>query len=707
MARARSSWLAAAGLAALIAAPPRPAASAAEPHRAFVTSVSGSGDLSSWADAGGHAGLLAADAICQARAAAGGLTDPAAFVAWLSDSHDDAWCRVHGFGGKKSAECGQASLPGGAGPWMRIDDFPFSATVDEIAAANVVYTPLRVTELGTIFDTSVYTATRADGTLDPASQTCGDWTNGTSGAFAVRVGSSFATGTGWTSSGPGPCNQLLNLYCVEKGAGPPLGPAGFTGRAAFASAAVGTGDFASWSNAGGASGIGAADAVCRASAALAGVPHAASFKAWLSVPGADALTRFVADGPWVRPDGMVIAGDRAGLASGLLIAPLNQTPFGNYLANEGVWTGTSSDGLSKSPECLSWTSASSGQKGTSGVVQYADSSWTEFYTASCNFGFQHLACLSDTALIQSPGTPLAVGGAITLAGSGITPGAVLKVYVATSSGTVDVIPNGLAPSSTTPTSWSGTLPWPWPVGGSDAHLLGNGFVSLQLVQTDLGYNATDAVGNVLSGNAALGVPSVVSIGGVALSPTSYDLSVGTANVQGLVTPGASLVIGGSGFASAVVNLFTASGNVGPLTPSSQTATSLTVPIPADAPIGPGSFQVVNTTNFLASNAVSVPICEALSVTGVSVNGDTVSVVGTGFNALTVINLFASKGGGVVNAGGIGAGGAPNVPLSVTDSHHFSFTRPAGLDAGPAYVQAINPPFIPYTTSSSGGGFTLP
>jgi hypothetical protein len=706
MARARSTWCAVAGLAALILGRPA-SASAGDPHRAFVTSVSGTGDLASWSDAGGHTGLTAADAICQARAAAGQVANPAAFVAWLSDSHDDAWCRVHGFTGKRAANCGQGTLPSGAGPWLRLDGFPFAATIDEVAAANVVYTPLRVTELGTIFDTSVYTATRADGTFDPASQTCADWTSASSGVFAVRVGSSFATGTGWTNSGPGPCNQLLNLYCLEKGAGAPLGPAGFTGRAAFTSAAVGTGELASWANAGGVSGVAAADAVCRSGAALAGLPHVASFKAWVSVPGADAVSRFVADGPWVRPDGMVIAGDRAALASGLLIAPLNQTPFGTYLGNEGVWTGTSSDGLSKNPECLSWTSASAGQKGTSGVVQYADASWTEFYAASCNFGFQHLACLSDTAIVQSPGVPLAAGGAVTLTGSGITPGAVLKVYVATSSGTVDVIPDGLAPTSTTPTSWSGNLPWPWPAGGNVAHLLGNGFVSLQLVQTDLGYNATDAVGNVLAGNAVLGVPSVTTIGGVALSATSYDLSVGTANVQGLVTPGASLVIGGSGFASAVVNLFTASGNVGPLTPSSQSATSLIVPIPANAPVGPGSFQVVNTTNFLASNAVSVPIGEAISVSNVSVNGNTVNVTGTGFNSLTVINLFASSGGGVVNAGGLGAGGAPNVPLSVADSHHFSFTRPAGLDAGPANVQAINPPFIAYTTSSSGGGFTLP
>ena len=60
---------------------------------AFVTSVLGAGDLSSWEDAvavGAH-GVEAGDAVCQARALAAGLANPGDFVAWLSDIDDDAY----------------------------------------------------------------------------------------------------------------------------------------------------------------------------------------------------------------------------------------------------------------------------------------------------------------------------------------------------------------------------------------------------------------------------------------------------------------------------------------------------------------------------------------------------------------------------------------------------------------------------------------
>jgi hypothetical protein len=93
----------------------------------FVTSVTGDGNLGSWADAGGNTGLAAGDAICQARANAAGLTGT--FVAWLSDDNNDAYCRVHNLTGKKASNCGQGSLPESAGPWVRTDGFPFGPMI--------------------------------------------------------------------------------------------------------------------------------------------------------------------------------------------------------------------------------------------------------------------------------------------------------------------------------------------------------------------------------------------------------------------------------------------------------------------------------------------------------------------------------------------------------------------------------------------------
>ncbi len=50
-------------------------------HQVFVTSVKGSGDLSTWPDANGKTGIEAGDAICQARAQTAGLSGT--FIAWL------------------------------------------------------------------------------------------------------------------------------------------------------------------------------------------------------------------------------------------------------------------------------------------------------------------------------------------------------------------------------------------------------------------------------------------------------------------------------------------------------------------------------------------------------------------------------------------------------------------------------------------------
>ncbi len=326
-------------------------------------------------------------------------------------------------------------------------------------------------------------------------------------------------------------------------------------------------------------------------------------------------------------------------------------------------------------------------------------------------GLAHLEVTSNfsglTPALGSSPDPVRVGDPIEVSGAGISPGSLLKVFVATSSGVVDVLPSGLAPTSTSATTWTGTLPWPWPVPPPEDTLLGNGFASLLLVRPDSGYDTSNARGAVLLGSAALGVPSVTSVNGAALSPSSSDLAIGVAHVAALVAPGESLSIGGDGFSNAVVNLFTASGNAGPLGPSSQTATSIEVAVPAQVPVGPGAIQVVNVPSFLASNAVSVPIGALVTVAGVSILGETVTVTGTGFCDVTVINLFAHVGDVVVNAGGLNADGSPALALTIDGPTRLHFTRPPGLDAGPAYVMAINPPFISGSGDGPAGAFVLP
>ena len=74
----------------------------------------------------------------------------------------------------------------------------------------------------------------------------------------------------------------------------------------------------------------------------------------------------------------------------------------------------------------------------------------------------------------------------------------------------------------------------------------------------------------------------------------------------------------------------------------------------------------------------------------------------------MINFFNAQAGGVVNLGGIKAGGIPKIPLTIVNDSQFTFSVPVGAVAGATYVQAVNPPFVPYTSSGNdpGGAFTL-
>ena len=146
----------------------------------FLTSVTGTGNLSTWPDAGGFTGLDAADAICQARAAAASLPNAAAYRAWISDSVDDAYCRMHNLGGKRATNCGQPTLPAAAGPWWRTDGKPFGAGLpDLLAPLEQVLNPPSVNEFGVDLQVgSAWTATGLQGVVGPA--TCLDWTSAAS-----------------------------------------------------------------------------------------------------------------------------------------------------------------------------------------------------------------------------------------------------------------------------------------------------------------------------------------------------------------------------------------------------------------------------------------------------------------------------------------------------------------------------------------------
>jgi hypothetical protein len=318
--------------------------------------------------------------------------------------------------------------------------------------------------------------------------------------------------------------------------------------------------------------------------------------------------------------------------------------------------------------------------------------------------------------IASVPAKVLVGTTFTITGRDFTAGSVVNFFVATATGPINAGP--LTQKSHTPKTLTvlalPTIP------------LGQGFVDLQVVNIDQGFAASNLEGALLQGYAPAGIPSLTAINGQPLAATSSNPSYATNNVDTVVLQGSNVTLAGAGFDTKhgiAVDLFCAC----PKNPSNKiptiflppgssglSASSITVRLPTASilPTGPGSFVISNAgadaLYTMKSNAVSVPVGAQITITSVTQSGSTITVNGTGFSTVTAINFFATTSAGVANLGGIGAGGKPNIPLTLKNANQFTFAKPASALPGAAYVQALNPPYVPYTSTGSGptGGFTL-
>jgi hypothetical protein len=374
-------------------------------RRVFVTSVAGNGDLDSWnLPVGvppippGVQGVAAGDYICAVLALRAGLSDPGSFTAWLSDSDDDAFCRILGRRGRKNDDCGEASLNAEAGPWARPDDLPFAESLLAIATGSpsVVSSPVAFDESGDLalnLAGEAWTGTNTGGTA--TTDNCFDWRSSAAHDSGV-FGSSLRTVDHWTAApGVRSCDRLRRLLCVQRGIGPaPPSPAR-GGRFAFATSTVGNGDLGSWPDAGDTTGIAAGDAICRAHAARGGLAFPESFKAWLSDESTDARDRF-SSGPWMRLDGFPLAASLAGLTDGSLTTAIDRDEHGRPTAGI-AWTGTLASGTGADDNCGDWTADAIGVEGRPGVVVSISNDWTALpQLLSCANNLR-LYCLSDAS----------------------------------------------------------------------------------------------------------------------------------------------------------------------------------------------------------------------------------------------------------------------------------------------------------------------
>lgn len=313
---------------------------------------------------------------------------------------------------------------------------------------------------------------------------------------------------------------------------------------------------------------------------------------------------------------------------------------------------------------------------------------------------------SPAVKVVSPGIvldpdfdPLRVGATALFYGRGFTAGTRMVFYVATPNGAVTHGPFA-------PTAWEDDE---LEVDVPATIALGNGFVAIEAINTDDGETRSPLQCRNLLGSDDRGPPSLEFVGLRALEPPNCGVPL--ASTRATVAAGSPVGLFGRGFANPRANLFTLSASFGPLEPEpGWTSESATFVVPAEVPAGPVTIQLVNEpyTGNVQSNAVVATVGPAIGIEGVAQAGSTITVTGTGFTASTVINFFNRIDSTVVNLGGLTQGGAARIPLSNVTSTGFTFQRPAGAVAGKANVQALNPPFVPVTSTGNDpqGAFDL-
>ena len=285
------------------------------PNVAFVTS--------SRVAPGTLGGLAGADALCQQRAAAGGLSGT--YRAWLQTEAASAASR----------------FPSSRG-WVRPDGRAVADSAESLGNANIFY-PITLDESGAR-GTSIQIAT---GVFYPGTGpgTCNDWTVPTQ-ASSYGYGSGRNAGSPFQIGGLNYCDVPASFYCLGTDRQVKVVPDRAAGRVAFAS----VGRFTPGA------GVGPADALCAAEAARAGLTG--SFRAELATSTALPQSRFDLTGPpWVRVDGVQLAATaRAYFEDDLSLSAPTLTAGGVFITTDvRIWLGMSFDrSISDATTCQSW-----------------------------------------------------------------------------------------------------------------------------------------------------------------------------------------------------------------------------------------------------------------------------------------------------------------------------------------------------------------
>lgn len=193
-------------------------------------------------------------------------------------------------------------------------------------------------------------------------------------------------------------------------------------RLVFVTSESGPGNLASWQSASGKTGLAAADAVCNAAAASAGL--LGTFKAWLSDANDDAYCRIhralgkriencgaetLPDdaGPWIRTDGFPFAASASDLMAGKVLVPVRYDERGRESSGESwYFTATGLTGAlftTEASTCAEWTTSGGSSVSWVGSSDGATWWWTIAGTADCNS--PHRLLCFEVGAGQGPAIP--------------------------------------------------------------------------------------------------------------------------------------------------------------------------------------------------------------------------------------------------------------------------------------------------------------
>ena len=175
----------------------------------------------------------------------------------------------------------------------------------------------------------------------------------------------------------------------------------------FVTNSEGPGDLSSWEDAGGYTGIAAADAICRAHAARSMnayiLEDSVNFKALLSTSGKDAKSRiFITGEEYYRADNIKIADNLTDLLDGTISVKNIITERGRQAGDyQLLWTGTQADGTKKPGKnnesfCTDWESKEQAT-GVLGSAILTTGDWLCHDTKKCEEKAR-LYCIQDISL---------------------------------------------------------------------------------------------------------------------------------------------------------------------------------------------------------------------------------------------------------------------------------------------------------------------